>query len=648
MTYRNRWLAPAALLAAAFAAVPTWAQDHDVETVVAQATRSGRSTENDPIRVEVLAREEIEEKIMMVPGNIAMLVSETPGVRTQITSPSLGAANIRMQGMKGRYTQLLADGLPIYGGQAPAIGLLQIPPTDLGQVEIIKGSASALYGPSALGGVINLVSRRPGAEPQSEFLVNATSRNGQDVTAYSAAFLSEEWGYSLTGGFDRQTRQDLNSDGWADMPGYTRWTARPRLFWERDDGAKAFLTAGVMTEQRQGGTMPGRGAPDGQPFPQRLGSTRFDGGVTAEMPIEGVGTAHIRASGVSRDESHRFGTVVENDHHSTLFGEASLSGGKDGTSWLAGFALQRDKFHSDSFSVFDYNHIVPGLFAQLEHDLSDELTLAASARWDDHNQYGSRLSPRLSLLYKPGPWKFRASLGQGFFAPTPFVEGTEEAGLSRLLPLGGLKAETAKTASLDAGYSAGPFIANLTLFASDIKNAVQQEEIPGLSGLGNIRLFNATSPTRTRGGELMFRYRWETITLTGSYVYTDAAEQNPDGPGRRTVPLTPRHTAGLVGMWEEEGSFRIGLESYFTGRQQLEDNPYRSRSKPYFEMGAFGEVVLGNVRLYLNMENLLDVRQTKYDPLLLPQRAPDGRWTVDAWAPTDGFVINGGVRLFVE
>src|SRR3546814_14883301 len=85
---------------------------------------------DEPIRVEVLDREEIEEKLMMTPGNIAMMVSETPGVRTQITSPSLGAASIRMQGLKGRYTQLLADGLQLYGGQAPAIGLLQIPPTD--------------------------------------------------------------------------------------------------------------------------------------------------------------------------------------------------------------------------------------------------------------------------------------------------------------------------------------------------------------------------------------------------------------------------------------------------------------------------------------------------------------------------------------
>ena len=126
------------------------------EEIVVQATRSGRRVQDEPLRVEVIGREEIEEKILMRPGNIAMVLSETGGLRVQVTSPALGSSNIRVQGMYGRYTQLLADGLPLYGGQTSSLGLLQIPPTDLGQVEVIKGSVSALYGASALGGVINL------------------------------------------------------------------------------------------------------------------------------------------------------------------------------------------------------------------------------------------------------------------------------------------------------------------------------------------------------------------------------------------------------------------------------------------------------------------------------------------------------------
>src|SRR5574339_35507 len=133
------------------------------ESVTVTATRTDRRIEDQPMRVEVVPGEEVQEKIMMTPGDVSMLLNETNGLRVQTTSPSVGGANVRIQGLRGRYTQILADGLPLYGGQTGSIGLLQIPPMDLGQVEIIKGVASALYGMSAIGGVVNLVSRRPPA-----------------------------------------------------------------------------------------------------------------------------------------------------------------------------------------------------------------------------------------------------------------------------------------------------------------------------------------------------------------------------------------------------------------------------------------------------------------------------------------------------
>lgn len=257
----------------------------ELDAVVVESTRSGRRVSEEPILVKVIAQEEIEEKLLMTPDNIAMLVAETGGVRVQVTSPALGAANIRMQGMRGRYTQLLADGLPLYGGQASSLGLLQIPPTDLGRVEIIKGAASALYGPSALGGVINLISRKPGDERDAELLLNATSRDGHDVTAYTAAPLNENWSGSLVGGFHDQARQDLDDDGWIDMPGYERWTVRPRLFWNSPDDARALVTFGAMSEDRVGGTLAGARLPDGQAFPLTQDTTRFDAGAVIELPM---------------------------------------------------------------------------------------------------------------------------------------------------------------------------------------------------------------------------------------------------------------------------------------------------------------------------------------------------------------------------
>jgi iron complex outermembrane receptor protein len=333
--------------------------------------------------------------------------------------------------------------------------------------------------------------------------------------------------------------------------------------------------------------------------------------------------------------------VREDDRHRTLFGELSFSGGSERTPWVGGVAVQRDSYRSDTFPLFDYTYTVPGAFLQVEHDLRYDLTVAASGRVDAHSDFGTQFSPRLSMLYQAGPWRVRASLGRGFFAPTPFVEEIEEAGLSRLEPLGDLSAETAQTGSVDVGYARGPVEASVTVFASNIDNATRLEDVDA----DTVRLVNVDELTKIRGSELLLRYKWRQFTVTGSYVYVDATEPKPDGLARRRVPLTPKHTGGLVAMWEDHDKGRIGIEAYYTGRQQLEDNPYRSVSRPYLHLGVLGEIVLGKVRLFANAENILDVRQTRYDPLLLAARAPSGAWTTDMWAPAEGFILNGGVRL---
>src|SRR5687768_16450196 len=188
------------ILCASFAAVqqppvvPDPASPPTVElSVVVSATRTEGRLEDQPLRVEVLEREEIEEKMLMTPGDIVMMLNEMGGMRVQATSPSLGAASVRIQGMRGRYTRFLSDGLPLFG-EVGGLGLLQIPPMDLAQVEVIKGVASSLYGAGAMGGVVNLISRLPGAEPARELMINRSMRGATDAIAFYAAPLSSRWG----------------------------------------------------------------------------------------------------------------------------------------------------------------------------------------------------------------------------------------------------------------------------------------------------------------------------------------------------------------------------------------------------------------------------------------------------------------------
>ena len=120
--------------------------------------------------------------------------------------------------MRGRYTRVLSDGLPLFG-DAGGLGLLQITPMDLGRVEVIKGVASALYGAGAMGGVVNLLSRRPADKPAQEFLLNRSTRGATDAVSFLSTPLSRGWSTSLLGGGHWQETTDVNGDAWADLPG---------------------------------------------------------------------------------------------------------------------------------------------------------------------------------------------------------------------------------------------------------------------------------------------------------------------------------------------------------------------------------------------------------------------------------------------
>lgn len=613
------------------------------EEIVVMSTRTERRIEDEPVRVEVVAREEIEEKLLMTPGDIAMLLNETAGLRVQPTAPSLGGASVRIQGLRGRYTQILSDGLPLYGGQTGALGPLQIPPMDLGQVEVIKGVASALYGASALGGVVNLISRRPAREREREVLVNQSTLGGTDAVLWSSQQLSERWGYTLLAGGHRQSAADPDDDGWADLPSFRRVVARPRVFWNGEK-ANALFTLGGMVEDRAGGTTDDGMTPAGTTFTESLDTRRIDAALISRAILGGSALASVRASGALQRHEHRFGDVRERDLHATGFAELALSGSAGAHTWVAGAALQHDDYSADDVSGVDYAFTIPSVFVQDEIAAADWLTVSASARFDAHSEYGSFLNPRLSLLLRPAVgWTVRASAGTGYYAPTPWLEETEAVGLHRLVAWPELEAERARSASLDVGRVVGPFELNATLFASDIDDAVQVR--PAAGDATRLELFNAPARVRTHGTELLARYHVEGVHVTATHVYMRSTEPDPETGVRREVPLTPRHTVGVVAALEQEGRGRIGAEFYFTGKQHLDDNPYRTESAPHAIVGLLVERRFGRVRAFLNAENILDTRQTRYDPLVLPVRSPDGRWITDVWAPLEGRAFNAGVRL---
>jgi len=613
------------------------------ETIIVAATRSERRIEDTPLRVEVVPAEEVQEKIAMTPGDVSMLLAETNGLRVQSTAPSVGGASVRIQGLRGRYTQVLSDGLPLYGSQSGSIGLLQIPPMDLAQVEVIKGVASALYGMSAIGGVVNLVSRRPRVDaPERELLVNRTSHRGTDAALWIAQSVNDRWGVSLLGGAHWQGRSDLDSDGWADLPAFRRVQARPRLLWDTGTGRSILVTVGLMNEHRDGGTMPGAAAPDGRSHPENLDTNRADAGLVGRFATSKGQVLAVRASAVTQRHDRLLGDIREDDRSSTWFGEVSLTGTTGAHTWVAGGAAQRDTFRSTQVPRFDFSYSTPGVFIQDDVAFGRRLTLSASGRLDRHNTLGTFVSPRVSALFRPhGTVTTRLSAGRGHFAPLPFTEETDATGLTPIAPLGALEPEHARNYSADVTWNRAPLEITTTLFSSRVANALM---FRSQEGRYPARIVNAEQPTRTQGTEIIARYRTDGLTAIATHMYVWSTEVDGRADSRREVPLNPRHSASFDLMWDVGGA-TLGVELFYTGRQALEDNPFRERGAAYTLVGILLTRRVGPALLFVNAENVTDVRQTKREPLLLPQRLRDGRWTTDAWTPLDGRTVNAGLRF---
>ena len=599
-----------------------------MEDIIISATRTERLAGQTPLRVEVVDEMEVDENTLMAPSGITMLLNETPGLRVQAASPTLGTGSVRILGMPGQYTAMLADGLPLYGGAMSALGPLDISPVDLKRVELIKGAASALYGGQALGGVINLVSKPPSGK--SEFLLNRRTLGVTDAATWLSRRFGESAGASLLASGTTQDAADVDEDGWGDQAKARRWGVRPRYAFERD-GRSLFATAGYAYDDRDGGSAT---------FREALTGRRADAGLTLRLPMRDSGHYAARLAASTNGRARVFGAAaVERDRVSTGFAELTrVRQYKTGASVL-GVAVQADVYANDINAAFDHEWVTPGVFVTREHDVGP-VTFSASGRADWHPE-GLQLTERVSILvHAPREWSVRVSGGTGFAAPASMTEEVEAIGLRSVQP-GALRAEKSVGAMIDiSGHALGAELL-MTGYASSIAHAIHLLDL----GSSVTALHNATGPMRVGGAEAaaIWRFAGDNKFLL-TYGYARGSRVSGTTNAREPMPLLNRHRAGADLMLEKPGVYRVGVEGIYYGRQVLDDNPYLTESKPYLYTMAIAMRQVGRLELVANFENLLDFRMTEYQPLVRPTPGMGGRRTTEVWAPLEGFMANVALR----
>ena len=615
--------------------------EEDSPDIVVTATRTDRSVRNTPTRVEVIAGGEISENVSMRPGEIRMLLNETTGLNTQQTSAISNTANIRLQGLEGRYTQILRDGLPLYSGLSEGLSLVQIAPLDLKQVEIIKGSASTLYGGGAISGLINLVSKVPTDKREISFLANGTSARGLDLSG----FYSEKYGkagMTLFVSRNSGSAYDPSNTGFTAIPKFERYTIIPRLFLY---GKKTTLNFGIgyITENRLGGNI--NFVEHGTPgYFEQNNSDRF----TTQLAITHKLGDHSSIS--FRNSYNHFNRSIRIPSHQfegiqqSSFSEASWNGGNDKSLWVAGLNLYTDNF-SESIhlpdSARDYQHRTIGSFIQNTWSVSEFISIESGIRADYTHPLGFVLLPRLSLLaHLSDHLTSRIGAGLGYKIPTIFTEESEERQFSGILPINpsNIQYEKSTGGSFDFTFRASINELRLTINPLLFYTRINHPLVLTTAASGQGQFTNATGYTDSKGGELSLRLSLDRIKFFTGYSYT-VAENHFNGI-QSWYPLAPHHRLHFDFVYEIEDKLRLALESYYTGTQQLNDG---SMGKSFWIFGALIERTWKHCSLFLNSEDLNDVRQTKWGSIYTGTF--DNPVFKDIYAPLEGITLNGGIKI---
>ncbi len=615
-------------------------EEHEEEVIVT-ATRISRSISDIPTRVETISGEELTEKGNMKPGDIRMLLNESTGIQTQQTSATSYNSSIRIQGLDGRYTQVLRDGFPLYAGFSGGLSLMQIAPLDLKQIEVIKGSASTLYGAGAIAGLINLVSKTPGEDRELSFMANGTTAGGLDLSGfYSQRF--EKTGITVFGSRNTAMPYDPAKSGLTAIPKFKRYTINPRLFFY-DEKTTANIGFSYISEDRTGGNM--NYIKNGTPgYFEQNNTDRFITQAQLTKKLSEKGQLNFKNS---YSRFNRFiqvpGYAFKGVQQST-FSEATYSTKTEKTDWVLGANLITDKFTEDkqtSNILRNYAYNTMGVFVQHSWTPSSMFAIETGLRGDYVKQYGFELLPRISVMLKPAAGlTFRLGSGLGYKTPTVFNEESEKIQFQRILPINENSTQNEKSVGTNFDINYRTHIGEVGIAINQLffYTRLNRPLVLTTNGMGDQQFQNATGYIDTKGMETNLRFSYQYLKLFIGYTYADVNTNYNNS--KNWFPLTARHRLNNVLMYEKEEKLKIGLEAYFFSPQQLNDG---TKGKSYWIFGLMAERSWERFSLFINFENLTDTRQTKFGPLY--SGSINNPVFKDIYAPVDGFVTNGGVKI---
>lgn len=606
----------------------------ELEEVVVSATRTNSRIEDAPQKIEVLGEEELHEESSLKPGNIASLIGDISSVQIQQTSGVSGASAVRMQGLDGRYTLLLRDGMPAFGGISGGFDLLRIPPLDLQRVELLKGPSSTFNGGGAIAGAINFVSKDPSDSLTGSALLNVSSLHERNANVYVSGPLGRVK-YTCFTGANFQEAVDVDGDGWSDVANIRTYVVHPQAFLSPWKAAKLRVGGVYQHDQRTGGNMHALDATeDTALYFLRTSGERIGADMSLEHTLSSASMLVAKGSANRYTQQDRTNFTRTLREQANRYAEVYWTTHSDRRTLVFGGNYVGSALTGDGLGPQDISTL--GAFAQLSLHRKRWPQIDFGLRTDKSRGYDAIVLPSVAAIFKvTDRLSLRANAGTGYQLPDRSRNyGTVSEGVIASRLNNGTKPELSTGGTVEWTWKK-PLGEHTLLFVDQTFFATSIEHPLAVTtdSEGNSALYNPSGSKFTRGIDNYIRITHGHTELYLGYTYT-LPEITSQGQ-TLLVSYTPRHRAAATLSHEFGEHWRAGVEASWSGQQARTDG---SLTRDQIFVAGMVGYASGRWNMVLNGENVSDTRQTRWEENV--SGTPSRPAFAPLWAPIDGRVIN--------
>lgn len=394
----------------------------ELDEVVVSGTLKPMRRIETPVPVEIITSTFLKQNPT---ANIFDALQNVNGLRPQNNCNVCNTGDIRINGLDGPYTMVTIDGMPIVSALGTVYGLAGIPNSMIDRIEVVKGAASTLYGSEAVGGLINITTKRPKTVPTVTADVFSTSWLETNIDlGYRANFGKKVDALIGVNYFKYNNPVDNNNDNFTDLSLQDRVSIFSKLNFSRKSQKELSLVSRFLYEDRWGGEMQWnkRFRGGNEVYGESIYTSRYEFLGKYELPVQEK--MYFQFSLIGHDQNSVYGNSTFLANQKIAFGQFLWDKNWNNNSFLFGSAFRYQYYNDNTPATSNANHSkIYSLFAQDEITFSDKTSTLLGLRYDYNSAHGSIVTPRFAFKYKPTPNDIlRLNFGTGFRVVNLFTE----------------------------------------------------------------------------------------------------------------------------------------------------------------------------------------------------------------------------------